>query len=233
MLVRTAAAGAVTPGERMVDVLSTAPPQAPAAPRRRRGLLAAAVAAGVVAVAAVGGVWWAGTTDPLARGSGTLGVLSEVAPVAAVNAPFASTAFIATYVEGERLALRFPITSTSRLPVRITEVFPRKDRISCGWVPDRVETSTGYAEDFRPFEPFWLSQGETVDLLVSGVFGCGGRQGAQTGLTSYDAVPVRWSAGGVVSRTTRVPTGYDFGWTANPEPYLRLGVDRDAALQPR
>ena len=68
---------------------------------------------------------------------------------------------------------------------------------------------------------------------MSGRFGCGGRQDAQAGLSYYDGVPVRYSVGGVVSRTARVSPGYDFGWTADPEQYLRLGVDRDAAMQPR
>jgi hypothetical protein len=176
-------------------------------------------------------LWWPATTDPLDVGSGGYGVLSPVAPLASVDDPFGETSYVATYVEGERVTLRFPMTNVGRVPVRITGVFPAEDRLLCGWTPDRIETSASTAEYYVPFEPFWLAPDEVVDVSVSGLFGCEGRTGAQQGLVSYDSVPVQWSLAGVVPRTGRVATGYRFGWTEDPETYLTDLVRPDAGIQ--
>ena len=211
----------------MSDVLTEPAPE-PAVARRRRWPLRAAALAGIVLVAVL---WWAATTDPLEPGSGSYGVLSPVAPVASVDAPFAETSYVATYVEGERVTLRFPMTNLGRVPVRVTGVFPAEDRLICGWTPDRIETSASTAGYYLPFEPFWLAPDEVVDLSVSGLFGCEGRTGAQQGLSSYGGVPVQWSLAGVVPRTSRLSTGYQFSWTEDPEPYLTDVVRRDAGIQ--
>lgn len=213
----------------MLDVMSAEQAPAPAPPRRRWPARAALVAA----TALVPVLWWAGATDPLAPGSGGYGVASDVAPVASVRMPFDETAYVATYVEGERVTLLFPLTNTGRVPVRVTEIFPAEDRLLCGWSPDRVETSASTADDYRPFQPFWLSPDEIVDVSVSGRFGCEGRQGTQQGLSSYGGVPVQWSLGGVVPRTSRVSTSYDFGWTEDPDAFLTDLVERDASIKGR
>jgi len=213
----------------MVDVMRTEHSPAVVPPRRRWQVLAALVAGAVVVTA----LWWATAVDPLEPGSGGYGVVSDVAPVASLRLPSGETAYVATYVAGERVALQFPLTNTGRVPVRVTEVFPVADQVICGWVVDRVETSVSLAGNYRPFEPFWLSPDEIVDLSVSGRFDCDGREGLQQGLASYDGVPVRWSVGGVVPRTTRVSMGYSFGWTENPEQFLTDLVDRDASIKSR
>lgn len=206
---------------------STEQASAPSPPRRRWAIWAALVAGAVL----VPVVWWASTTDPLMQGSGGYGVVSDVAPVASVRVPLGEEVYVATYVEGERVTLLFPLTNTGRVPVRVTEVFPVEDGLLCGWSPDRVETSVSFTGDYRPFQPFWLSPDEIVDLSVSGVFDCDGQQGTQQGLSSYDGVPVRWSLGGVLPRTSRVSTGYEFGWTEDPDAFLTDLVNRDAGIK--
>lgn len=147
-------------------------------------------------------------------------MVSDVAPVASVRVPLGEEVYVATYVEGERVTLLFPLTNTGRVPVRVTGIFPVEDALLCGWSPDRVKSSVSTANHYRPFHPFWLSPDEIVDLSVSGVFACDGQQGTQQGLASYGGVPVHWSLGGVLPRISRVSTGYGFGWTGNPDAFL-------------
>ena len=158
-------------------------------------------------------------------------MVSDAAPVASVRVPLGEEVYVATYVEGERVTLLFPLTNTGRVPVRVTEIFPVEDGLLCGWSPDRVETSVSTADDYRPFRPFWLSPDEIVDLSVSGVFDCDGRPGLQQALSSYGGVPVHWSLGGVLPRISRVSTGYGFGWTGNPDAFLTDLVNRDASIK--
>lgn len=175
---------------------------------RRRWLLAAVLLLLVVILIA-----FASNTEPLTPGSGSYGVFGHDGAVTAIRPPASESAYIAPYVEGQRVTVLFPVTNEGPLPLRLLEVFPPERAVSCGWKPDTVGMRRTGAERWRPFEETTLARGETVELAVRGVFLCENPPARMDALTSYGSVPVRYAVGGLVSRTSDIDPGFSFHWT--------------------
>lgn len=209
-----------------------APPTEGRAGRRwrgwRRGALVVALA-GVAGVAAA--IVWGTNLEPLRAGSGGYDVRGT-AELVRVSAPLQRDWYVATFVDGDRVTLRFPLFNEGPLPVRILEVFPQDRVLGCGWKPDEVTMSPSLAEAYRPFEPTTLGRQENLDLAISGVLECDGHTDPIGGLSSYDRVPVRWRTAGVFERTSDIDPGYLFAWSDEPEEFLEdlvQPVPREAA----
>lgn len=192
--------------------------------RRRPGRAVVAV----VIVALLGslgvGLVWAATIEPLSPGGGVHGAWGDQVELTIV--PADRTAFpdgraeyvhyVATYVADERITLRFAVTNTSPVPIRIVEVFPdHEDR--CGWVPDDVYVAAAPGADLVRFTPTTLWPSGNLEVAVTGLLRCTiGPVPSRESMSGYDTVPIGYRGGGIVPRTSRLDPGFRFVWTPTP-----------------
>jgi hypothetical protein len=182
--------------------------------RRRRLAVAAAV---LVIIGAAG--WWRLTTPQL-QGGGTAGVSSEDHHVVTARG-FRETVFVVPADSPGSSTIAFGVHNAGRLPVELLDVWPNTDDPMCFW-----QTSERWFQDdpsyigilddrARPAAGAVLPPGGYATIWVTGAHpdpdGC-----VHGAINTYDDVEVIVRVAGRTS-TTRVPLGYTFGYTDEPE----------------
>lgn len=197
------------------------------APRGRRRLLprrprhVVVTAAAVVVLASAAALVVAARLEPLDTGSGAYSVHGEDLELLRVGTPAdGHDVYIAPFVEGERVTLRFPLHNTSSVPVRLLEIFPPARATPCGWHPIEVAVSPPDRQRFEPFAPGRLGAGDSLDVRLTGEFRCPHGQARIEALTYHETVPITYRLAGIVGGTAEVDPGYRFGWTTlEPETF--------------
>lgn len=204
-------------------------------PPRRRVARVVAVLAAIALL--VGGLVWAVNVEPLRAGSGTYGVWGQDIELTAVSpgirAGGGPSFFdgdrdyrIAAWTPGARITLRFPVTNTSWVPIRLVEVFP-DGLAGCGWQPDAAYAADPMDADMAPFEPVTLWPGRHLDIAVTGTMHCDFPWVPRDGLTGFGGVDVRYRVAGIVPRDSWVDNGYTLFWTESP---IEQAIDESSWL---
>lgn len=179
-----------------------------------RGWIIIAVVAAMMVIS-VGAAVLAFGVEPLQAGSGTYAVQAEELELVHVRGPdHFRGLYIAPYVDGEKVSMRFPLHNASRVSVRIEEVFPSERVTPCGWHPVEVEVSQPYRDQFEPLGDHTLGPDEYLDVRVVGEFACPERSEAVIeALALHETIPVDYRVAGIVPRTAEIDVGYRLGWT--------------------
>lgn len=157
---------------------------------------------------------------PVGGGSGSYGVASRDVEVTVVSPPLGDAVYVSRYSPGAELVLQFPVTTTSRWPVRLEEVVTDEPAPPCGWRPERVELVDDRTGQGRPFAPVALQRDVPTQLRVTGRHGCPYDDVQFDGITVLQRLPVRWSVLGGVPRSGSVDLGYGLGWSDDPAAVL-------------
>jgi hypothetical protein len=187
------------------------------------------VVAVVVAFVAAAGIWLA-AYQPLGHGTGGYAVRAGGTESAQVTPPGQDTTHIVVYRTGATAELYFPLWNFGPLPVRVDEIGPVRQGLTCGFQQTAAEIAPGLAGDLdaerRPFAPFRLAPGEFVQVFISGGYTEPCWQGEGPGGYSLtQSAPVRFSVLGALPRSADVPFGYVFATSYDPlDPWLE--VDR-------
>lgn len=185
----------------------------------------AAVVGVVLLVAGLGA--WSWLTTPRLEGGGLAGVTSSDQEFVLARG-FHGTVFVVPAHGPGDSTIAFEVRNAGPLAVELVEVWPNEDIPSCFWQPHERwfqddPRHRGVLDDrARPAEGAVIAPGGSATVWVTGAF-AGLTSCIRGVLVTHDDVEVIVRIGGRTS-TTRVPLGYTFGYSDDPE-MLRSSYD--------